>query len=112
MDRAFDETGEFIYSNERMNKMQGMHGDTMLVNGRANSVLRPQKDRIRLRLHNASNARFYDLVFSDKRSFQVIAGDGGLLETPQTLNRLRLSPAERAEILVDLSDHQPVSLKP
>jgi len=111
MDRAFDETGEFIYSNERMNKMQGMHGDTMLVNGRANSVLRPQKDRIRLRLHNASNARFYDLVFSDKRSFQVIAGDGGLLETPQTLNRLRLSPAERAEILVDLSDHQPVSLK-
>jgi bilirubin oxidase len=111
MDRAFDESGEFYYNNTRMHKMRGMHGDVMLVNGVANSVLKPKKTLVRLRLHNASNARFYHLVFSDNRPFQVIASDGGLLDSPTTLRQIRLAPAERAEILVDLSDRKPITLK-
>jgi len=104
MDRAFDESGEFYYNNTRMDKIRGMHGDVMLVNGVANSLLKPKKTLVRLRLHNASNARFYHLVFSDNRPFQLIASDGGLLENPTSLRQIRLAPAERAEILVDLSD--------
>ncbi|MBE0494634.1 MAG: multicopper oxidase domain-containing protein [Thiomicrospira sp.] len=111
MDRAFDESGEFYYSNTRMNKMLGMHGDVMLVNGVANSVLKPKKTLVRLRLHNASNARFYDLVFSDNRAFQLIASDGGLLERSYSLRQIRLAPGERAEIIVDLSDRKPITLK-
>ncbi|WP_040727396.1 multicopper oxidase family protein [Thiomicrorhabdus sp. Kp2] len=111
MDRAFDESGEFYYNNTRMNKMRGMHGDVMLVNGVANSVLKPKKTLVRLRLHNASNARFYHLAFSDNRPFQLIASDGGLLEKPTTLRQIRLAPAERAEILVDLSDRNPITLR-
>ncbi|MBO1928284.1 multicopper oxidase domain-containing protein [Thiomicrorhabdus sp. 6S2-11] len=111
MDRSFDEAGEFYYNNQRMNKMQGMHGNVMLVNGVANSVLEPEKTRIRLRLHNASNARFYDLVFSDLRTFELIATDGGLLSQAITTNRVRLAPSERAEIIVDLSDRKSISLR-
>jgi len=110
-DRSFDKSGAFIYSNTRMQKMQGMHGNIVLVNGVANSVLKPKKSLIRLRLHNASNARFYDLHFSDNRPFQLVATDGGILEQPKTLNRIRLTPAERADIIVDLSDGKPVTLK-
>lgn len=111
MDRAFDESGNFYYNNTRMDKMRGMHGDVMLVNGVANSVLKPKKTRVRLRLHNASNARFYDLVFSDNRPFELIASDGGLLEKPTSLRQIRLAPAERAEIIVDLSDRKPITLR-
>jgi len=103
--------GEFYYQPTGMNKMKGMHGDVMLVNGVAHSILKPKKTLIRLRLHNASNARFYHLVFSDNRPFKLIATDGGLLEAPVSLNEIKLAPAERAEILVDLSDKHPVSLR-
>ncbi|GMR06001.1 MAG: multicopper oxidase domain-containing protein [Gammaproteobacteria bacterium] len=110
-DRAFNESGAFYYSNTRMQKMQGMHGNVILVNGVANSVLKPKKSLIRLRLHNASNARFYHLHFSDSRPFQLVATDGGLLGQPQTLNDIRLAPAERADIIVDLSDGKTLSLQ-
>lgn len=111
MDRAFDESGEFYYNSTRMDKIRGMHGDVMLVNGTPNSVLKPKKTLVRLRLHNASNARFYDLVFSDHRAFQLIASDGGLLERSYSLRQIRLTPGERAEIMVDLSDRKPITLK-
>ncbi len=109
-DRQFEESGEFFYSNQRMHKMNGMHGDTILVNGAINSELKPGTTSVRLRLHNGSNARFYDLVFSDQRAFNIIGTDGGLLEKPITINRIRLAPAERAEIIVDLSDRKPLTL--
>ncbi len=111
IDRAFNKSGTFYYNNTRMQKMQGMHGNVILVNGVANSVLKPKKSLIRLRLHNASNARFYHLHFSDKRPFQLIATDGGLLGQPQTLNDIHLAPAERADIIVDLSDGKTLSLQ-
>jgi len=110
-DRAFNESGAFYYSNTRMQKMQGMHGNVILVNGVANSVLKPKKSLIRLRLHNASNARFYHLHFSDNRPFQLVATDGGLLGQPQKLNDIHLAPAERADIVVDLSDGKTLSLR-
>ncbi|GMR07481.1 MAG: multicopper oxidase domain-containing protein [Gammaproteobacteria bacterium] len=110
-DRAFAESGAFYYSNSGMQRMQGMHGNIILVNGVANSVLKPKKSLIRLRLHNASNARFYHLHFSDNRPFQLVATDGGLLEQPQTLDKIHLAPAERAEIIVDVSDGKAISLR-
>ncbi|MBK9413687.1 MAG: hypothetical protein IPN61_09775 [Bacteroidetes bacterium] len=37
-------------------------------------------------------------------TFYQIATDGGLVRAPISMNRLRLSPGERAEILVDLPE--------
>ncbi|HIC44747.1 MAG TPA: hypothetical protein EYO73_10870, partial [Sulfurimonas sp.] len=84
--------------------MMGKTGNTILVNGVINPVLKTDKSLIRLRLLNGSNARIYHLVFDDRRSFQMIASDGGLLEKPIQTKSLTLAPAERVEILVDVSD--------
>ena len=56
-------------------------------------------ERVRLRLLNGSNARFFDFGFVDGRSFEVIASDGGLLRLPVTVDRVPLSPGERSRSL-------------
>lgn len=110
-DRQFDDQAQLIYRHEQRALTAGMLGDTILVNGtRAPYVEAPAK-LIRLRLLNGSNARRYNFGFSDNRVFYQIASDGGLLEAPVERTRLLLAPAERAEILVDLSASQePVML--
>lgn len=114
-DRKFDASGQLIYqmhgSNENLPPAAGMLGDTILVNGtRAPYVEVPQK-LIRLRVLNASNGRRYNFGFSDNRPFYQIATDGGMLDSPVERTRMLLAPAERAEILVDLSNTKsPVTL--
>jgi blue copper oxidase len=66
---------------------------------------------VRLRILNAANAQNFDLRFSDQREFHVIASDGGFLSTPIAVKRLRISPAERFEILVDFAGRKPVMLE-
>ncbi len=109
-DRAFASDGSFIYSTRMRNVMMGMMGDTMLVNGVVEPVLEAKSDRLRLRLLNGSNARFYRFGFDDGRSFQQIGSDGGLLEAPLQTDNVVLSPGERAQVIVDVSDGRPVSL--
>jgi bilirubin oxidase len=92
-------------------RIMGMLGDIILVNGVVTPRLVAQKTLLRLRLLNGSNARIYNLAFSDNRPFDVIAGDCSLLSSPVTINRLLLAPGERAEILVDLSNRKPVILR-
>jgi blue copper oxidase len=78
-------------------------GDSIQVNGTVNAYLNCPSQVVRLRLLNASNARIYNIGFSDQRNFYVITNDGGLLTQPYSVNRLLLSNGERVEILVDLS---------
>lgn len=91
--------------------MQGLRGNTVLVNGTRNAVARVPASLVRLRLLNGSNARVYDLSIADGRAFQWIATDGGLLERPVERRSLWLAPGQRAEILVDLSDGRAVALR-
>jgi bilirubin oxidase len=81
-------------------------GDSVLINGTANAYLDLPAQVVRLRLLNGSNARVYNLGFSDNRSFQVIASDGSLIDQPSTMNRLTIANGERFEILLDLSGQQ------
>jgi blue copper oxidase len=104
-DRRLDRSGELAYLTDPHDR-QGMKGDRFLVNGRERPRLRVPAQPVRLRILNGSNARFYHLGFDDGRSFQVIAGDGGLLPAPVTATRLLVAPAERYEIVVDLSADQ------
>jgi bilirubin oxidase len=110
-DRSFHSNGEFRYASMMPEKMHGMHGDTLLVNGVVSPTLQAQKTLIRLRLLNGSNARIYKLAFHDNRAFHMIAGDASFLASPVKMNRLLLAPGERAEILVDVSDRKQVILK-
>jgi FtsP/CotA-like multicopper oxidase with cupredoxin domain len=71
-----------------------------MVNGTMTPYRNVGDELVRLRLLNASTARIYTFGFADDRGFSLVATDGGLLERPVTLDRLRLSPGERAEIVV------------
>ncbi len=110
-DRDFNNDGSFRYLGFMPERMIGKHGRTLLVNGAAAPELKALSTLLRLRLVNASNARFYRLAFSDGRPFSVIASDGGLLPEARTVTELTMAPAERYEVLVDLSDRRQLSLR-
>lgn len=72
------------------------------VNGTVNPFLDAPAQVIRLRLLNGSSSRVYNFGFTANKPFKLIATDAGLLDSAITLTRIRLSPGERAEILLDL----------
>jgi len=83
--------------------MAGLRGETMLVNGTIEPRGVVPRGLVRLRILNGSNARNYNLGFSDDRTFLHIASDGGLLAAPLATKRVLVAPGERAEILVDFA---------
>jgi bilirubin oxidase len=93
-DRTFDANGDFIIA---------PMGNEMLVNGTIAPSKKLPAQMVRFRVLNGSNQRTYNLGVSDNRVFYQIGSDGGLLKAPVQLKRLRLSPGERAEIVVDFS---------
>ncbi|TWI92669.1 blue copper oxidase [Roseibium hamelinense] len=103
-DRRFNPDGSFFHRFNLAAVTVGYVGDTVLVNGAINPVASTAKGWLRLRLLNGSNARSYQLAFSDDRPFYVIASDGGLLAQPVRMNSLPLHAGERYEILVDARD--------
>ncbi len=109
-DRAFNRDGSFRYLSSMHDRMNGMRGDVMLVNGVPFPTHDVKSRRMRLRLLNGSNARIYNLGFSDGREMLQIASDGGLLEKPVPLRHVRLAPGERAEIVVEFKPGDEVSL--
>jgi FtsP/CotA-like multicopper oxidase with cupredoxin domain len=105
-DRSFDARGRFTLDSRAVT---GVLGEKILVNGTYNPYLPATTRRVRLRILNASTARIYHLGFADDREFTLIATDSGFLPAPQPMSRLLLSPAERAEIVVELRPgEQPV----
>jgi FtsP/CotA-like multicopper oxidase with cupredoxin domain len=74
-----------------------------LVNGTISPTLTTPQTRLRLRLLNASSQRVYNFGFANNETFYQIGSDGGLLPAPVSLTRLRLAPAERAEIIVEVN---------
>lgn len=86
-------------------------GDELLVNGTRGPYLEATNELVRLRLLNASTARTYGFTWSDDRPIELIATDGGLLEASVELDRVVLSPGERAEVLVRLTPGERVVLR-
>ena len=80
------------------------HMDTALfVNGTLDPHLTVPAQVVRFRLLNGSSMRSFDFGLSNNQVFYQVATDAGLRAAPLSLTRLRLSPGERAEILVDFS---------
>lgn len=89
----------------------GFLGDRTMVNGTLSPYQEVGDELIRLRLLNASTARTYAFGFPDGRSFSLIGTDGGLLERPAAMERVQLSPGERAEIVVRVRAGERVVLR-
>ncbi len=79
----------------------------LLINGANVAASVPtfnaSQSRVRLRILNASIGDVLTLSFADGQSFTEIATDGGLLSAPLTVSSVRVGPAERVELIVDLA---------
>ncbi|MCY9855663.1 multicopper oxidase CueO [Vibrio mediterranei] len=102
-DRKFDSKGQFDYKLlDIVNVSTGFVGDTVLVNGAIHPILDVPQGWSRLRVLNGSNARSYQLSFSDHREFYVVASDSGFLTAPVVMKSLQMSAGERFEILIEV----------
>jgi FtsP/CotA-like multicopper oxidase with cupredoxin domain len=90
----------------------------IVVNGKAWPYLNVEQHAYRFRFLDGSNARFYSLALVNRATgaagpaFVQIAGDGGYLPAPATLNqpnknssRLVIAPGERAEVVIDFAKY-------
>jgi len=78
----------------------GKEGNTVMVNGQVNPVLPIRPGQVqRLRVVNASTARFYKLSL-ENHTLYVVGTDGGLLDKPYAVSSILLSPGERVDLLV------------
>ncbi|PZF87800.1 multicopper oxidase family protein [Micromonospora deserti] len=109
-DRNFSRSGEFKVTRNVFAGI-GVLGDTLLVNGTVGPYLDVRTERVRLRLLNGSTARTYNFGLADDRPFALIGTDGGLLPRTARVNRVQLSPGERAEIVVDVRPGERVTLR-
>ena len=79
---------------------------TVLVNGTMQPYLDAPAQVVRLRLLNGSAMRSFLFGLTGNMPFHLIGTDDGLLDSATTLTRIRVSPGERVEILVNLTGMQ------
>jgi blue copper oxidase len=110
-DRSFGPDGSLLYDLDPLTIQYGLRGATVIANGVVAPFARVPSGLVRLRILNAANAQNFDLRFGDRRRFYVIASDSGFLPAPVAMQQLRISPAERFEIIVDFSNSKSVILE-
>ncbi|HBV86183.1 MAG TPA: copper oxidase [Desulfosporosinus sp.] len=112
-DRSFNTDGSFAFPEIGVNPevhpywQPEFFGDTIMVNGKVWPNLDVEPRQYRFRVLNGSNARFYDLMFSNGMPFLQIGSDGGYLSRAVRMTSLLIAPGERADILVDFSQIVP-----
>jgi FtsP/CotA-like multicopper oxidase with cupredoxin domain len=112
-DRAFNSDGSIQFTTVGDNP--DLHpfwdpeyfGNVIMVNGKAWPNMNVRRRQYRFRIVDGSNARFYNLSFSNGMSFVQIGADGSYLPAPVTLTSIFLAICERADILVDFSNLRP-----
>ena len=118
-DRSFGEDGSFMYPARdpsllgkpgvKEHYMEGVLGDTILVNGVPWPFMEVSNTCYRFRILNASNARRYRLAFepepSDGLPFVQVGSDGGLLGAPISHRTIPIAPAERFDVVIDFSKY-------
>jgi FtsP/CotA-like multicopper oxidase with cupredoxin domain len=88
---------------------KGLIGDVQLANGIIQPYFNVNKRRYRFRVLNGGPSRFYELFLTDPLSpstqipFWVIGNDGNLLPKPVQVTSMRLSVAERYDIIIDFN---------
>ncbi len=112
-DRAFNSDGSIHFTSVGDNPDSHPYwdpeyfGDEIMVNGKVWPNMNVQPRQYRFRIVDGSNARFYNLFFSNGMSFTQIGSDGGFLPAPVTETQKLIAICERIDILVDFSNLAP-----
>ncbi|KAL5228995.1 hypothetical protein ABZP36_017260 [Zizania latifolia] len=78
-------------------------GEAITVNGKAWPFLAVHRRRYRLRILNASNARYFNVSLSNGLPFHVVGSDASYLTAPVTVSNLLIAPAEIFDVVIDFS---------
>ena len=103
-DRQFNTDGTFRYP---LSTIPGAtwigeyFGNTFLVNGKVWPYLNVEPRLYRFRILNGCNARIMNVTFNAP-TWQI-GNEGGLFDTTVAMPSLTLTPAERADVIVDFS---------
>jgi FtsP/CotA-like multicopper oxidase with cupredoxin domain len=79
-------------------------GNVMVVNGRSWPYLEVEQRRYRFRFLNGCNSRFLILRNDADVPFYQIGADQGFLPETAKLSELLMSPAERADVIMDFTN--------
>jgi spore coat protein A, manganese oxidase len=111
-DRTFDENGQLVYpvsGNSQSPWVPEFSGDAIVINGKIFPYLEVEPRKYRFRILNGSNGRLISLTFNTGQAwfprFFQIGSDQGLLQSPVSVMRVRLAPAERADAIFDFSGY-------
>jgi len=99
-DMMFAANGSQLYDDR---SHSGLWGDVILVNGRPWPVMKVKKRVYRFRFLNASLSRSYRPNTVPAAPMYMVATDGGLMPTAQSVSQWRHGSAERYEVLIDFS---------
>lgn len=90
--------------------LMGLEGELLLVNGLEEPVLEARERRLRLRIVNASNARYWNLSLPGAEELRVVALDGHVTERPVSVDAVALAPGQRVDLVADLPREGPVEV--
>jgi FtsP/CotA-like multicopper oxidase with cupredoxin domain len=108
-DRTFNTDGSLWFPSVGINPtihpywFPEFFGNTIMVNGLVWPNMNVDKGQYMFRVLDGSNARFYNLYFSNGMPFTVIGTEGGYMKAPVSVTKLLIAPGERYVILVDFS---------
>lgn len=107
-DRMFDTDHQLYYpvaQNSTFPWVAEFMGNAILANGKLFPYLDVEPRKYRFRVLNASNARFFRIALLNGQPLRQIGTDQGLLPAPLELKEITLAPGERADVVLDFSDH-------
>jgi spore coat protein A, manganese oxidase len=105
-DRDFTNAGQLLYETSGDPEhpwIPEFSADGLLINGKIRPYFEAEPHLYRLRIVNTANSRFFNLTLSNGEAITQIGSDQGLLSAPVEVKVVSLAPAERADILIDLS---------
>src|SRR5256886_2077859 len=106
-DKCFDRRTGLLFFD--LFNLDGILGDKFTVNGKIQPVLHVSPRRYRFRWLDAGPSRFYQFFLTDLNHlsahnlFWQISTGGNLLPKPIQVESIRLSVAERADVIVDFA---------
>ncbi|SDH49803.1 Multicopper oxidase with three cupredoxin domains (includes cell division protein FtsP and spore coat protein CotA) [Actinokineospora alba] len=103
-DALFDANGELLFGGNPNDR------DVALANGKPAPYFEVDARKYRFRLLNAGTERTFNLTLGTDQEMTQIATDGGLLPAPVVRKSVRVSSAERVEIVIDFARY-PVGTK-
>lgn len=102
-DKSFNPfTGELTMDTTNID---GILGDKYTVNGKIQPYFSVAKRKYRFRLLNAGPSRYYEFFLSNGTQFKKITSNSGnLLASVLNASSIRLSPAERTDVIIDFTN--------